>query len=74
MSIRTYSHSTGALGVPYSMDFFLDERSDGIHIYSFVVRYSVSGGDFQSATLKVFRERVEPSGTETEIFSEDLYG
>ena len=52
-------------GVPYSMDFALDERSDGIYVYSFVVRYTSS-----SATLKVFRERVEPSGSETEIFSE----
>ena len=39
--------------------------SDGIHVYSFVVKYSST-----EATLKVFRERVEPSGTETEIFTE----
>ena len=52
-------------GTPYSMDFALDERSDGIHVYSFVVRYTST-----EATLKVFRERVQPSGTETEIFTE----
>ena len=40
-------------------------RSDGIHVYSFVVKYSST-----EATLKVFRERVQPSGTETEIFTE----
>ena len=61
---ETFTSSNDA-GVPYSMDFVLDERSDGIYVYSFVVRYTSS-----SATLKVFRERVEPSGSETEIFSE----
>ena len=60
-----YTSGTDHSGVPYSMDFALDERSDGIHVYSFVVRYSSS-----EATLKVFRERVEPSGSETEIFTE----
>ena len=63
-----YSESHDAspyYGLPYSMDFVLDERSDGIYVYSFVVRYSSS-----EATLKIYRERVEPTATETEIFSE----
>ena len=61
---ETYT-STDDAGLPYSMDFVLDERPDGIHVYSFVVRYTSS-----EATLKIFRERVEPSASETEIFSE----
>ena len=63
--VRSESLSAEENGVAYSMDFALDERSDGIHVYSFVVRYSLT-----EATLKVFRERVEPSGSETEIFTE----
>ena len=39
-------------GLPYSMDFVLDERSDGIHVYTFVVKYTVSGSTFTNATLK----------------------
>ena len=64
-NIRSESYTVANADAPYSMDFVLDERSDGIYVYSFVVRYTSS-----SATLKIFRERVEPSGTETEIFSE----
>lgn len=65
-NVRTEAYTNAnTAGIPYSMDFGLDERSDGIYVYSFVVRYTSS-----SATLKVFRERVEPSGSETEIFSE----
>ena len=66
-----YSETYGSNdGLPYSMDFVLDERSDGIHVYTFVVKYSFSGTSFSSATLKVFRKRVEPDDTQSEIFSE----
>lgn len=60
----------GNNGLPYSMDFWTDERSDGIYVYTFVVKYTFSGSNFSSATLKVFRRRVEPLGTQSEIFSE----
>ena len=58
-------------GLPYSMDFVLDKRSDGIYVYTFVVRYTFeSDGDYNGGTLKVYRKRVEPNGTQTEIYSE----
>ena len=58
-------------GLPYSMDFALDIRNDGIYVYTFVVRYTLeTDGDFNGGTLKVYRKRVEPSGTQTEIYSE----
>ena len=58
-------------GLPYSMDFALDVRSDGIYVYTFVVRYTFeSDGDYNGGTLKVYRKRVEPSATQTEIYSE----
>ena len=58
-------------GLPYSMDFALDIRSDGIYVYTFVVRYTFeSDGDYNGGTLKVYRKRVEPNGTQTEIYSE----
>ena len=54
------------------MDFALDERSDGIYVYTFVVRYTPlrSDGDYNGGTLKVYRKRVEPNGAQTEIYSE----
>ena len=61
-------------GLPYSMDFVLDVRSDGVHVYTFVVKYTLTGSAFTSATLKVYRKRVEPSGTQTEIFTESFSG
>ena len=67
-NIRTeiiYQHSL--TDVPYSMDFALDERSDGIHVYSFVVRYTSS-----EATLKVFRERVEPQARRLRYLAKHL--
>ena len=68
-----YSETFGSNdGLPYSMDFVLDERSDGIYVYTFVAKYTLSGSTFTSATLKVYRERVEPSASQTEIFSEDF--
>ena len=70
-----YSETFGTNdGLPYSMDFVLDERSDGIYVYTFVVKYTLSGSTLTDATLKVYRERVEPSGSQTEIFSEDFDG
>ena len=68
-----YSENHGGssnYGLPYSMDFWTDERSDGIYVYTFVVRYTFSGNNFSSATLKVYRRRVQPIGTQSEIFSE----
>ena len=70
-----YSESFGTNdGLPYSMDFVLDERTDGIYVYTFVVKYTLSGSSFSTGTLKVYRERVEPSGSQTEIFSETFTG
>ena len=46
----------------------------GIYVYTFVVKYTLSGSTFTSATLKVYRERVEPSAAQTEIFSETFTG
>ena len=71
-NVNTFSHSGAEdYGYPYSMDFVLDERSDGIHVYTFVVRVELdSNGDYDGGWLKVYRERVEPSGTQTEIYSE----
>ena len=65
---------SGNDGLPYSIDFVLDQKSDGIYVYTFVVKYSFSGTNFRSATLKVYRKRVEPSGPQTEIFSETFTG
>ena len=67
-NIRTESYTSNAdhAGVPYSMDFALDERSDGISCLFVCGQIHIFGSD----TLKIFRERVEPSGTETEIYSE----
>ena len=61
-------------GLPYSMDFALDERSDGIYVYTFVAKYVLTDSTFTSATLKVYRERVEPSAAQSEIFSETFTG
>ena len=64
--IYSESHDTSPYyGLPYSMDFAIDEQSDGIHVYTFVVRYTST-----EATLKIYRKRIEPSGNQTEIFSE----
>ena len=57
------------------MDFALDERSDGIYVYTFVVRHTLdTSGNFTTGTLKIYRKRVEPSGTQTEIYSETFTG
>ena len=70
--VYTESHvGTENYGLPYSMDFALDVRSDGIYVYTFVVRYTFeTDGDYNGGTLKVYRKRVEPNGTQTEIYSE----
>ena len=65
-NIRTETWAGAAnQGVPYSMDFAIDLQSDGIYVYTFVVRYIVTGSTFSSATLKIFRRRVEPLASET---------
>lgn len=70
--IYTESHSGSEdFGLPYSMDFALDVRSDGIYVYTFVVRHTLDAtGNYTGGTLKVYRKRVEPSGSQTEIYSE----
>lgn len=58
-------------GLPYSMDFALDSRTDGIYVYTFVVRHELDGsGNYAGGNLKVYRKRVEPDGTQAEIYSE----
>lgn len=62
-------------GLPYSMDFALDVRSDGIYVYTFVVHHELNNNStFNTATLKIYRKRVEPNGTQTEIYSETFTG
>ena len=61
-------------GLPYSMDFVLDERTDGIYVYIFVVKYTLSGANFTSATLRVFRRRVEPNSGQSQIYTENFTG
>ena len=70
--VYSESHSGSEdYGLPYSMDFALDIRSDGIYVYTFVVRHELdASGNYDGGTLKVYRKRVEPSGTQTEIYSE----
>ena len=70
--IFTQTHTSSAhKGLPYSMDFWLDERSDGIYVYSFVVEYTLnSDSTFASATLKIHRRRVQPIAASTQVFSE----
>ena len=73
--IYTENHSGAEdYGLPYSMDFALDVRNDGIYVYTFVVRYTLeSDGDFNGGTLKVFQRRIEVGqtwGTQSEIYSE----
>ena len=73
--VYSENHSSGVnYGLPYSMDFWTDERSDGIYVYTFVVRYTFSGSNFSSATLKVYRRRMQPTGTQSEIFTETFTG
>ena len=67
---QTHTSSTHK-GLPYSMDFWIDERSDGIYVYSFVVEYTLnSDSTFASATLKIHRRRVQPIAASTQVFSE----
>ena len=72
-----YSENHGSqdhYGLPYSMDFALDIRRDGIYVYTFVVRHTLdTSGNFTTGTLKIFRKRVEPSGTQTEILFRNLH-
>lgn len=70
--VYSESHSGAEYyGLPYSMDFALDIRSDGIYVYTFVVRHELDASDnYDGGTLKVYRKRVEPSGSQTEIYSE----
>ena len=74
VDVHQENFTTDDQGLPYSMDFWVDERNDGIYVYSFVVRYVFSGGNFSSATLKVYRRRMQPTETQTEIFSETFTG
>lgn len=69
-NIYTEAFSGDNRGLPYSMDFWVDQRAASLHVYTFVVNYTFSGGNFSSATLKVYRKQVQPLGTQAEIFSE----
>ena len=71
-NVYSESHSGSEdYGLPYSMDFILDVRSDGIYVYTFVVRYEFdTSGNYFGGSLKIYRKRVEPNGTETQIFME----
>ena len=70
--VYTENHgSDDDYGLPYSMDFVLDIRDDGIYVYTFVVKHELdSNGNFSSGSLKIYRKRVQPAANQTEIFSE----
>ena len=58
-------------GLPYSMDFVLDEKTNSIDLFTFVVTFEFSSGDFDEATLKIYKRQVRPTlGTESEVFTE----
>ena len=66
---------TGAAhkGLAYSIDFMLDERSDGIYVYTFVPSYSLSGNSLSgNASLKIYRKRVLPDASQSEIYTESF--
>ena len=65
-NIHTTPHSVGD-GLPYSMDFALDILSGGIDVYSFVVYYSAT-----NSTLRLYRERFQPSGTQSQRYTETI--
>jgi len=69
-NVYTETFSGDNRGLPYSMDFWVDERATSLHVYAFVVNYTFSGAVFSSATLKVYRRQVQPLGTQIEIFTE----
>lgn len=71
-NVYTENHNgTKNYGLPYSMDFALDVRNDGIYVYTFVVRHHFdSSRNYSGGSLKVYRKRVEPAGTQTQIFAE----
>ena len=55
-SLQQTHTSSDHKGLPYSVDFWIDERSDGIYVYSFVIEYTLnSDSTFASATLKIHR-------------------
>ena len=65
-NIYTEAHSAGE-GLPYSMDFALDIRADGIYVYTIVVRY-----DATNSLLRIYRRRVQPLATQTQVFTETI--
>ena len=74
--VYSISHSaTDNEGLPYSMDFALDDRSDGIYVYIFQVKHTLDNdGNLNSATINIYRKRVEPDGTQTTIYTEAIAG
>ncbi|MDE0685623.1 MAG: hypothetical protein OXI63_22065, partial [Candidatus Poribacteria bacterium] len=73
-NVYNESHSGAEdFGLPYSMDFALDIRSDGIYVYTFVVRHTLeTDGDYNAGSLKVIRRRVEPSAAQSQIYVENF--
>ena len=57
-------------GIPYSMDFWVEETGGNLFVYSFVVTVTFSGNNFSSSTLKVYKRQVQSLGTQSEVFSE----
>ena len=73
-TVYTESHSGSQdYGLPYSMDFALDIRNDGIYVYTFVVRVQTdTSGNYAGGNLRVYRKRVEPNGSQSRIFAENF--
>ena len=73
-TVYTESHSgRNDFGLPYSMDFALDIRNDGIYVYTFVVRHQFDrAGNYAGGNLRVYRKRVEPNGSQSRIFAENF--
>ena len=59
-----------AQGIPYSMDFWVEETGDNLFVYSFVVTVEFSGNDFDESTLKVYKRQVQSLGTQSTVFTQ----
>ena len=57
-------------GIPYSMDFWVEETGGNLYVYTFVVTVEFSGNDFDEATLKVYKRQVQSLGTQSTVFTQ----
>ena len=57
-------------GIPYSMDFWVEETGGNLYVYSFVVTVEFSGNDFTSSVLKLYKRQVQSLGTQSTVFTQ----